>query len=103
MATKSFKMNTPLSNLGAAVNSTPEEQKQPHKKAPGRPLKYTVKRKAVSVQIPESLIEEWREVNNVVGSMSSYVSRLIEADMAAHYTEYQALKERLEKGGGINV
>lgn len=106
---KNFKTQTPLSKLtgqqaekkDGELNNQSEQQSEPEKrdtskprkKSPGRPRKHQEPYKAVSVQLPVRLIDQWRETSNITGSMSDYLTRLIEKDMKIYYGTYKDLSE----------
>lgn len=98
---KSFKTNTPLSNLesNTKVEDSPIEDhpaeksdtQETEKRKPGRPKKRTEPYQPVSVQLPVRLVDQWREVSEVTGSMSDYLTRLMERDMRSNYDSYKEM------------
>lgn len=81
-------------NLSAQQSETAEgNTSKPRKKSPGRPRKHQEPYKAVSVQLPVRLIDQWRETSSITGSMSDYLTRLIEKDMEIHYGTYKDFSE----------
>lgn len=96
---KGFKGKSPLDNLesNTKVEDNPVEDRPAEKNAaqetekrkPGRPSRRTEQYKPVSVQLPVRLVNQWREVSEVTGSMSEYLTRLIERDMRSNYDAYK--------------
>lgn len=88
---KDFRKGTTLTNIEAASEA---KETKPRKKSPGRPKKYDERSKGISIKLPEELLDQYKEVRGVCGSMREYITRLIEKDMDAHYEEYKEMAER---------
>ena len=95
---KGFKGKSPLDNLEKVEDSPVEDRpaeknaaQETEKRKPGRPSRRTEQYKPVSVQLPVRLVDQWREVSEVTGSMSEYLTRLIERDMRSNYDAYKEM------------
>lgn len=88
---KDFRNGTTLTNIEAASEA---KESKPGKKSPGRPKKYDEPSKGISIKLPEELLNQYKEVQGVCGSMREYITRLIKEDMEAHYEEYKEMAKR---------
>lgn len=113
---KSFKGNTPIDKLNnqpkpiepiasisedkpvAAVEPKTTDQTKAKRKV-GRPKTKDVKGtcKNINVAIPIALLDKWEEIKIVHGSnLTDYITKLIEKDMNANYTNYKYLADSLK-------